>query len=185
MNTSRCDQFDGYLAGWLSDAEVSEFEAHLAGCPACRRQLDQQGRIDSLLAQVAGCLEPDPPHLVDRIEAQIQLLKRRRTIRLAWGLSAAAVAVLLVGVWLVDEYVNTPAEPQPVARRQEVPAVVPRGVELPIRVASHAKPLVRIRLSDPSAAILVSVETESPNLSIVWFHPTVKPARLSTGTDIH
>ncbi len=91
MNVSQCEQLDAFLAGGLSDVEASDFEAHLADCPVCGRQLDQQRRIDHLLAQEPGQLEPMPLGLVDRVELRIREGNRRRLFRLASGLSAAAL----------------------------------------------------------------------------------------------
>ncbi|MBC8875093.1 MAG: zf-HC2 domain-containing protein [Planctomycetes bacterium] len=180
MNASRCDQLDDYFAGWLSETEASDFEAHLADCAVCRRQLDQQRRIDGLLAQAAGRLEPVPHGLVDRLESQIRCFSRRRTVRTAWGLSAAAAMVLLVGVWL---HIRRPEGPQPAPKRQDEPMIVQQDVRPPAQDASDAEPLVQVRPSDPSAAILITEQTQNPNVTIVWFHPTVKPARRPNGAD--
>jgi len=181
MNVSQCEQLDAYLDGWLSDVEASDFEAHLADCPACGRQLDQQRRIDHLLARGAGQLERMPHGLVDRIELQIRLVGRRRLVRLAGGLSAAAV--LLIGLWFVAEHFITPEGSHFVSEGPDDPIVVQRETEPPTQATSNVESLVRIRPSDPSAAILVSETTENPNVTIVWFHPTVKPVRRFGGTD--
>ena len=180
MNASQCDQLDDYLAGWLSDTEASGFEAHLADCSVCRRQLDQQRRIDGLLAQAAGRLEPVPHGLVDRLESQIRHFNRRQRVRTAWGLSAAVAMVLLVGVWL---HFRTPEGPQPAPKRQDEPMIVQQDVKPPAQDASDAEPLVQVRSSDPSAAILVTEPTQNPNVTIVWFHPTVKSVRRPNGAD--
>jgi hypothetical protein len=180
MTASRCDQLDDYLAGWLSDTETSNFEAHLADCSVCRRQLDQQRRIDGLLAQAPGRLEPVPHGLVDRIELHIQRSNRRRMVRTTWGLSAAVAMVLLVGVWL---HFRTPEGPPPAPKRQDEPMIVQQNARPPAQDASDAEPLVQVRPSDPSAAILVTEQTKNPKVTIVWFHPTVKPVRRPNGAD--
>jgi len=180
MTASRCDQLDDYLAGWLSDTEASDFEAHLADCSACQRQLNQQRRIDGLLAQAPGRLEPVPHGLVDRLESQIRHFNRRQRVRTAWGLSAAVAMVLLVGVWL---HFRTPEGPQPAPKRQDEPMIVQQDVKPPAQDASDAEPLVQVRSSDPSAAILVTEPTQNPNVTIVWFHPTVKSVRRPNGAD--
>jgi len=180
MNASQCDQLDDYLAGWLSDTEASGFEAHLADCSVCRRQLDQQRRIDGLLAQAAGRLEPVPHGLVDRFELQVRCFNRRRMVRTACGLSAAVAMVLLVGVWL---HLRTPEGSQPAPKRQNEPMIVQQDVKPPAQDASDDEPLVQVRPSDPSAAILVTEQTQNPNVTIVWFHPTVRPVRRPNGAD--
>ena len=180
MTALQCNQLDDYLAGWLSDTEASDFEAHLADCSVCRRQLNQQRRIDGLLAQAPGRLEPVPHGLVDRLESQIRCFNRRRMVRMAWGLSAAVAMVLLVGVWL---HLRTPEGPQSAPKRQDEPMIVQQDVRPPTQGTSDAEPLVRIRPSDPSAAILVTEQTQNPNVTIVWFHPTVKSVRRPNGAD--
>jgi anti-sigma-K factor RskA len=42
-----------YLLGKLESGEAERFEAHLAGCPDCRRHLDELGGLPALLAQAA------------------------------------------------------------------------------------------------------------------------------------
>lgn len=180
MNASQCDQLDDYLAGWLSDTEAADFEVHLTDCSACRRQLDQQRRIDGLLAQAVGRLEPVPHGLVDRLESQVRHFNRRRMVRAAWGLSAAVAMVLLLGVWL---HLRTPEGPQPAPEKQDEPMIVQQDMKPPAPDALDAEPLVQVRLSDPSAAILVTEPTQNPNVTIVWFHPTVKSVRRPNGAD--
>ena len=111
MQNPECDNLDDYLAGWLSDNDAAGFEAHLAGCPACRRELDRQRGIDQLLARGAEQLEPIPSSLIDRIEGQIRSLRRRRAIRWGLGLSAAAAVLLAVGFWCVTQNGSMPLEP--------------------------------------------------------------------------
>ena len=115
MNASECDNLDRYLAGKLSSDDAAGFEAHLAGCPACRQTIDHQRHIDRLLLQAAGQLEPAPPSLIDRIDKEIRAQHRRRAVRWAWGLSAVAAAVVLgMGLWLLDGHLHTPDRPQPI-----------------------------------------------------------------------
>ena len=42
-----------YLLGKLEAGEAERFEAHLEGCPDCRRHLDELGGLPALLAQAA------------------------------------------------------------------------------------------------------------------------------------
>ena len=60
MTDPRCDRLDEYLCGWLSPDEAAAFEAHLAGCPACRDEAAVQRHIDGLLAEGSAQVEPVP-----------------------------------------------------------------------------------------------------------------------------
>ena len=102
MNSGACAQLDDHLAAWLADGERARFEAHLAGCPVCRQQVEHQRRIDQLLAQGTEQLEPVPSSLVDTIESTIQTRQRRRRVRLAWSLSTVAAVIMLLGAWSVS-----------------------------------------------------------------------------------
>ena len=183
MDTRPCDHLDDYLAGWLSADATASFEAHLADCPACREEVAHGQRIDRLLAQGSGHLEPVPPSLVDRIEGRIRSLRRRRVIRVALGLSAAVAVVLAVGVWLVPQDDGAAVGPErPPGRGAVAETPVewePDGHEVasPAQPPSDDEPRVRVSLADPAEAILVPMETSNPNVSIVWVYPTVRPGR--------
>jgi anti-sigma factor RsiW len=183
MNTPDCEKLDEYLAGGLVAKEAAGFEAHLAGCPACREEIGHQGRVDRLLA-AARQKEPVPSSLVDRIERRIRVERRRGAFRLAWfGLSAAAIVTVAVSVWFAGRDRERPLETGPIAREQMESVAGTDGVALrpdaapaPDR-APVDSPRVRVSLADPSEGILVPLESSHPNVSIVWVYPAVKPAR--------
>jgi anti-sigma factor RsiW len=174
MSVPECDRLDEYLLGGLSGGEAAGFEAHLAGCPACREELRQQQRIDRLLWQETGQLEPVPSSLIDRIDQQWRRSQCRRVARWACGLSAAGLAASVVAVWLVmgtlgagnQRQTIVQEHPQPTGDAGQVP---PAGPESPRAVS-----VARVTLDDPSGAILVPLESGKPNISIVWVYPTVK-----------
>ena len=187
MKTAECQNLDDYLSACLSDDEAARFEAHLAHCPACREETADQRGIDRLLARGAAQRAPTPSSLVDRIEGQIRSLRRRRVIRTALALSAAAAVVLAVGVWLIPQNDGTPAGPTTHAgassiaeeriKREPDSHADRHEAAPPAQLASDGKPRVRVSLADPAEAILVPVETSNPNVSIVWIYPTVRPGR--------
>jgi anti-sigma-K factor RskA len=105
-----------YLLGKLEGGEAERFEAHLEGCPDCRRHLDELGGLPALLAQAAPAT-PLPDGLrartltavrdraaeADRagaagepgvVEAPVPL--RRAWWRRRWVLVAVAAALALV-----------------------------------------------------------------------------------------
>jgi anti-sigma factor RsiW len=183
MSTPKCEKLDEYLTGSLPAREAAGFEAHLAGCPACRDGIGEQSRVDRLLA-AASREESVPASLVDRIEGRIRILARRRAARLGWfGVSAAAVVMAALGVWLAGRDRGTPPRAEPIAHRpiESAPAKhddVPRpdAAPAPERATVDA-PRARVALADPSDGILFPLESSHPNVSIVWVYPTVKPAR--------
>ncbi len=173
MNESQCDRLDDFLGGWLSAEEAARFEAHLSDCPVCRQEIEQQRRIDRLLAQAATHALPVPSSLAGRIEQQARRSTGRRAAWLACCISAAAVLVLAVGIGVAMRRADTPDRPQPIVRQAPEPVVErpqqPRQT-LPVR------PDVQVVCNDSSNAIAVPLKTESPNVSIVWIYPAVTPA---------
>jgi hypothetical protein len=119
-----------YLLGGLDPAEASVFEQHLAGCAACRRELDELASLPALLDALpvadavaltgapsasAATAEAtslgvasagDPAALLD------ELAVRRRKSRRRWAAFAAAVAAacLALGV-LAAPLFNQPPRP--------------------------------------------------------------------------
>ncbi|OSC42936.1 anti-sigma factor [Mycobacterium decipiens] len=99
-----------YVLGSLSAAERREFEAHLAGCPACREAVAELSGVPALLSQldrdeVAAISGPDPavaapelsPELLPSLLATVRW-RRRRTRLATWVASSAAAVVLGIGV---------------------------------------------------------------------------------------
>jgi hypothetical protein len=97
-----------YALGILDDAEATAFEAHLAGCDWCARQLDELSGMEPMLAALADLpgsgstpaigesLSARPsPRLVERLVDEVsetRAQKRRRSFYLV-----AAAAVLIAG----------------------------------------------------------------------------------------
>ncbi|MHB9861373.1 anti-sigma factor family protein [Streptomyces sp. YIM S03343] len=106
-----------YALGILDDAEATAFEAHLAGCEWCARQLDELAGMEPMLAALADLpgsgstpaigesLSARPsPRLVERLVDEVsetRAQKRRRSFYLV-----AAAAVLIVGGPLAVVAVN-------------------------------------------------------------------------------
>lgn len=177
MSVPECDRLDDYSLGGLSDEATAGFEAHLAGCPACRDELRRQQQIDGLLARATGQLEPVPSSLIDRIEQQVRRSRRRRVVHWAWGLSAAALAASVLAVWLAAGGFGTGNRTPPVVREAPEPNSGGEHVDPDRPQAPRADPVASVAIADPADAILVPVETKAPNVSIVWIYPTVKPVR--------
>jgi anti-sigma factor RsiW len=174
MSVPECERLDDYLLDGLPDDEAAGFEAHLADCPACREELHQQRRIDRLLAAATGQLGPVPASLIDRIEEEFYRSHRRRVVRFAWGLSAAAVAASALAVLLVMGAFGTGNQPQPIMQEHPAPAGDAEQTASRSRQVPRPGAVARVTVDDPSAAILVPLQSGKPNITIVWVYPTVK-----------
>jgi anti-sigma factor RsiW len=98
MSCSRADWLHGYFDGELDAARAAEFEAHLAGCPACAAALARQ---QALRDAIAGASLYAPATASLRARVRTALPPRRAALRpgrLAW-IAAAAAVVVLVGLW--------------------------------------------------------------------------------------
>lgn len=117
----------GYVLGLLEADELVAFEAHLAGCAACRDEIAELSGLAELLDQAAPPVDV-PSHLEDRTFAAIERAaeddgvavipvadgarRRRRTVELRKVLAvAASIVVLGAGVAVV----RTATAPEPAA----------------------------------------------------------------------
>jgi len=65
------DATAAYLLGALDEAERAAFEEHLAGCPACREEVDQLAPAAQALPMSVDPVDP-PPSLKARIMAEVE-----------------------------------------------------------------------------------------------------------------
>ena len=89
-----------YAGGDVSDNERIAVEAHLAGCPACARELAEHREVRGLLG---GLREGDAPRgsieaVWTRVAAEVLPARPPRAAWMAWTLRAAAA--LVIGVAL-------------------------------------------------------------------------------------
>jgi anti-sigma factor RsiW len=154
-----CDQLDPYLLELLDSAERAAFEAHLAGCPVCRRDLQVQRNIDRLLAR-AGQEDAGPaPPIALRFEQRLRA-RRVRTWRRAGALAAGLLAAAAWLWW------------PPAARRANEPLVATDPG--PAVSPATTRPKVSVQLS--ADLIGVPIETRDPRVTIVWTYPVVRLA---------
>ncbi|WP_373421202.1 anti-sigma factor family protein [Mycobacterium shigaense] len=102
-----------YVLGSLSASDRREFETHLASCKACRQAVAELSGVPALLSQLdreevaaidrSGTTAPGLPEpstdLLPSLLAKARW-RRRRTRVVTWAGSAAAAAVLAVGVFV-------------------------------------------------------------------------------------
>jgi anti-sigma factor RsiW len=149
---------DDYLAHDLTGEERARFVAHLADCRDCSRAVREQERLDALLAEAAERLEPVPAGLTERVGRRLRAARRRR-------FAAAALALVIGTIWLLNHTAPRPGEPKaPLASRRPEP-------EAP-RPAEHA------RVTFPAGANVIAVPqpTDSPNVTFLWVYPGLRVA---------
>ncbi|HWF27795.1 MAG TPA: zf-HC2 domain-containing protein [Mycobacterium sp.] len=111
-----------YVLGSLSATDWREFEAHMAGCPECRQAVAELSGIPAMLSQlgrndIAAINEADhpsgasemPPELLPSLLTAVRS-RRVRTRVMTWVGSAAAAAILTIGV-LVGVHGGFPTSP--------------------------------------------------------------------------
>jgi len=118
------DQFTydsaSYVLGALSAEEKQAFEAHLAECPDCEREVQEFVGLPDLLGRLPaeelgatlGNAPPVPPSLAPRLDFAVRRERRTRRWRgVAAGLAAASVAA--IGTAVVVDQTGNPAAPPP------------------------------------------------------------------------
>ncbi|WP_371514958.1 anti-sigma factor [Mycobacterium sp. 1164966.3] len=128
MDEDRYATWDAaYVLGSLSAAERREYESHLTQCPPCREAVAELSGVPALLSQLdrtdvaaiaesggtAGTAFATPemsPQLLPTLLEKVRW-RRRRTRMTAWVASAAAAAVLAIGVFVgIQGHSATPAQ---------------------------------------------------------------------------
>lgn len=115
MNETQCDRVQERLpelaAGILPAGEADALRAHLDACDDCR----DTWRLVTLLREGRPAA---PADLASRIEGSVRF-RRRSVSRPWWGLAAAAVAALALGIGVTADRGATPDVPAFVAGTDE------------------------------------------------------------------
>ncbi len=152
----------GYVLGVLQPDEAAAFEAHLAGCRDCQRDLEELSPVAAVLEEAAAPVDV-PPDLRDRTFAAVERAaaeeapapaarprRRRRTVEVRKVLAAAAaVAVLGAGAAVVRETTR----PAP-AYAQVVQLAAPGG--------GAARAVARVESTETGGVIEMEVEGLAP-----------------------
>ena len=161
----QCEEFEFRLNDLLDERLPIErdavLRAHAAACGGCRRLAEGYGAL------FHGLAELPPPDcdaaLAWRVVARCHTLrKRRRAVRYAYGLAAAAAAVLVVGFAL-----RNPQEPPLVdLRAEQTPPVAQHVVQTDPPLAESAvqenTPPAEVA-APPDAAALAAADAADPN----------------------
>jgi len=136
-----------YVLGSLSAADRREYEAHLRGCPSCRRSVDELSGMPALLGQLTAdefaaiddgaseALPPLSPRVLTSLQAKVS--RRRRYPRaVTWTVAAAAAAVVVFGVLVGVQ--SHPASPPPAeASALTMTPVVPTELTATVTMTGH------------------------------------------------
>ncbi len=128
--------WDGsYVLGALAPADREQFERHLAGCASCAEAVRDLAGLPGLLSRVdeqavAAPPEPAPDTLLPRLVREVRRERRRRT-RLATGLAAAAVGVVVAGAATVGVLTGQDTTDAPPSANGTPPAASPSGAASP------------------------------------------------------
>lgn len=175
-----CQQLDDYMLGWLSPDDAAAFDRHLADCPACRRELALQQSIDGLLAGCGGTMDSIPSGLVERTGHRVRAQRRRKVVRWAFSVAAAAVVVILAVIGRFTFWFPGRPGDRDVAVSQNAAGGPDNAASnSPVSALENPKASTRVALADPSSGIVVECKTRDPRINIVWIYPTVKPTSMS------
>lgn len=107
MDCPTCEAMvDAYIDGELTAIESSAFEAALAGCPDCRRRLEEARALGNLLRELPP--EPAPDLLRARVERELRAIARRPAERMRWmAMAASLVAAVSIG-WIGGTFTGRP-----------------------------------------------------------------------------
>jgi anti-sigma factor RsiW len=166
MNSpGNCHNLDAYLLNDLLGDERATFESHLEECPPCSDVVEQQQWIDDLLHSGAR-IELERPSATIFDSFCVSLAQRRRRVTQATcGLAAAATLLVAVGLWALNRQMSglTKVEQQSTALTES--AYAPPPAQPPATFVST------------SDAIVVPLESQSADVSIVQVYPTTDAER--------
>jgi anti-sigma factor RsiW len=105
MNCSKAlEELVAYLDGELGERAAAQVKRHLELCPACRLEAEKLGATAGLLGNIAD-IEPSAGFTADTIRRALARPaepspSRLRLVRRLAPVAAAAVVLLVLGLWL-------------------------------------------------------------------------------------
>jgi len=102
------DRLEAFVAGEVTAEEAGRIRAHCTDCPRCRRALAETRAVWDALGNDASPELPRPlwPLLRARLEKPIS---PRARLALTVSASAAAVAGLILGIYLGSQFMGAPS----------------------------------------------------------------------------
>lgn len=166
MNTSPCDDLDGYLDNTLSEQQHAEFESHMTECPRCQSEVHLNRHVNSLLVRATTQLESAPPVLVDRISMRIRRAARRRMALIVCGAAAAIVLFAVCGRvgwdWMQKQ------KPVPIVEKSQNH---PRQTNQPVE-ETNVRSDVQVTVGPTLDGIVVPLNSDDSRIAIFWIYPS-------------
>lgn len=172
---------DDYLDRALSTSETRRLELHVASCPPCGEELRRRLSLERTLQQALGASVQGwvlPPATSATIIRQAQdslhgAIRSKRTTSILLALSAAAaIALVLIGLYYLGGHFSMPSDLRPVAF-------------LPIKPLAPPQPPVSAqpaRVPDPLEQAAASLSPgDQPVLSIIAERSYMEPLVMTPG----
>jgi anti-sigma factor RsiW len=96
MSCDQVQRVEAFYDGEMPSAQREEFASHLARCPVCMAELDALQRLSRELAALSIPSVSD--EALARFHGSLNVAEERGVLRLAEWLTAAAAAILAIGL---------------------------------------------------------------------------------------
>ena len=153
-----------YALGALGPEDTAEFEAHLAGCAACRADVQAFREVAGFIAGAVPPATPDPA-LRERVMREARRVRPLRRTPLVPWLAAAAALVLALGLGAAYQRQrrDLAAAQDSLARQEQLIAVVLSPDAQTVALASKGQPpSVRLFWNPQQRRIVISARNLPP-----------------------
>lgn len=160
--TNCCENLEEYVAGDLSDQQLTIFEVHLSKCESCRHEVAEWQRLRETLQSAARELEIPSDRLLRILDddATVSVIRKRRPATIQAATIATCLGLLLA------VFVASLKQPPHVSEEPQIP--------LPAFSKSvTVMPAPDVEFEDD--IIGVPIEIDDPNVTVVWLYPTENP----------
>jgi predicted anti-sigma-YlaC factor YlaD len=96
MNCENSRYIDAYYDGEMFGEDLTRFEEHLSQCLACRTELQELQKLSELISRAE--IPSISDEAMDRLHEHAEMSGEMTLLRIAEWLTAAAAAVLVVGL---------------------------------------------------------------------------------------
>ncbi len=171
----QCEHLDAWLEGALPKEIKDDFESHLGVCDACRKAIQVDEQLDSLISTAWNSVDYSLTKSVeDKLGADAS---KKAHVGLRWAIAGSLAAALLTGALLLQnsEWAKTDA----IGRKDDRGEwVEPTGAANPaVALRNGASMMVSIPDQPERNAILVPVRSNRKFTILKTFKPVVGQAK--------
>jgi len=169
------------LDGELTPAKQKTLAAHLQHCGPCRRLQADLTTLQTTMQRLAATTRD----LEQPVPTSNTASPRRIPWRSALTATAAAVALCL-GTWWIIGKPHEQKEPATIVTRadnthqQATDGLPTTDIDTP---GKPSQPRVRVTVKSSTDVITVPIETDRPNVTIIWMYETTKTAQTRHNAD--